>query len=182
MGLRTAALAIGLTLVCAASSACARPATPSAAPVAPDYRGTQTVRHVSVTAETTTTQASQTPYSSSGRLFTAKPGYRLASVICTAVNSTDATVAVPNAPVTVRDTDGTALQGLGGMRIIWSASGEMVQSRLIGHRYVGPDGMALGGTAYYIVSYQRPSASRGPVTVVCTLGGGRTYTFTLASP
>jgi hypothetical protein len=58
----------------------------------------------------------------------------------------------------------------------------MVPSRLVGHHYVEPRGMKPSGKTYYIVSYQRPSASRGPVTVVWTLGGGRTYTFTLQSP
>ena len=143
---------------------------------------TQTIRGVTVAVETTTTQASETSYGVSNVLITPKAGYRLASVIGIATNSTDATVSVPDVPARVRDTDGAELQRWGAMRLIISASGGMVPSRLVGHHDVAPQGMEPGGKTYYIVSYQRPSASRGPVTVVWTLGGGRTYTFTLQSP
>lgn len=166
---------LGLVTVCLACSACGRATYPLAA--------TQTIRGVSVAVESTITQASETPYSLSAFLVSAKPGYRLASVMGTATNSTNATVAVPGAyPETILDSNGAVLQGWGSMRVVLDASGRWVMSRLVGHKVLAAEGMGPGGKTFCIVSYMRPVSSRGPVTAVWKLGGGRTYRFTLRSP
>jgi hypothetical protein len=137
---------------------------------------------VSVTVETTTTQADRTQYGT-GPGMMAQPGYRFASVEGTVTNSTDATVAFPEdpEPVAIHDATGTVLKPMGAMRVLFAKSGRPVLPQLVGHHYVSQRGIAPGAAAFYIVSYQRPLASRGPVTTIWNVGG-RTFRFTLPSP
>ena len=181
-----------LVALCAVAASCAPASSPSNGPggavagsgVAASIgtSATQTIRGVTVAVETTLTQASETPYSLSNVLVRAKPGYWLFSVSGMATNSTDESVTVSNAPVTVLDSSGTVLPGFGGMRVVLPASGPMDQSILVGHRYVPVPSVGPSGRVYYIASYQLPIGSSGPVTVRWALGGDRTYTFRLQTP
>jgi hypothetical protein len=126
---------------------------------------TQTIRGVSVSVEATANVT--TPYNGEAGIRLApdpRPGYRLASIVVTATNSTTDKVTVPSAPLSVSDATGTAARRLHALPMI------------------PPGGLVPGGTVAWAAIYEYPSKAGSPLTVVWVLGGDRTYTFRLQGP